>query len=269
MNQELAKALDVLQLTSRTFFIPISRLPERLKQAVTATYLCMRAIDEIEDHPHLSKETKIQLLRGVSLILRRSFDPEDLTRLFEPWSAILPDVTLQLPAWIRLCPEELHTEVFRATAVMADGMAKWCDRHWHIHDVADLNEYTFYVAGLVGLLLNEIWKWYDGTQMDTNLAVAFGRGLQAVNMIRNRDEDLEREVDYLPDGWQMEDLYEYAHKQLELAEYYVQSVRTREIWEFCRIPLVLAQGTLQAMKLGELKLSREAVAELVQSAITQ
>ncbi|SDY76800.1 squalene/phytoene synthase family protein [Thermoactinomyces sp. DSM 45892] len=267
MGLEMDKALEVLQLTSRTFFIPITRLPDGLKEAVTSAYLAMRAIDEIEDHPDLNKEIKIQLLRGVSLILREPFHADDIRRLFEPWSSILPEVTLLLPEWLELCPEALHIEVYRATAVMADGMAKWCDRHWDIRDVADLNEYTFYVAGLVGLLLNEIWKWHDGTQCDTNLAVAFGRGLQTVNIIRNRGEDLAREVDYLPEGWKMDDLYDYARKQLELADQYIKSIQTREIWEFCRIPYVLALGTLRAMELGNQKLTREAVVELVESAL--
>ena len=40
----------VLKNTSRTFFIPIARLPARLQETVASAYLSMRAIDEIEDH---------------------------------------------------------------------------------------------------------------------------------------------------------------------------------------------------------------------------
>ena len=40
----------MLEETSRTFYIPISRLPGGLQQAVGSAYLCLRAIDEIEDH---------------------------------------------------------------------------------------------------------------------------------------------------------------------------------------------------------------------------
>ncbi|MGH1332669.1 MAG: phytoene/squalene synthase family protein, partial [Exiguobacterium indicum] len=36
----------VLKATSRTFYIPISRLSQDLQEAVGAAYLCMRAIDE-------------------------------------------------------------------------------------------------------------------------------------------------------------------------------------------------------------------------------
>ena len=48
-----ADALDILKENSRTFYIPISRLPPGLQEAVASAYLCMRAIDETEDHPDL------------------------------------------------------------------------------------------------------------------------------------------------------------------------------------------------------------------------
>ncbi len=37
---------------------------------------------------------------------------------------------------------------------------------------------------------------------DRNLAISYGRGLQAVNILRNEKEDLtERGVSFVPDGW--------------------------------------------------------------------
>lgn len=36
-----------------------------LKEAVTSAYLCMRAIDEIEDHDELEDSLKIELLIGI------------------------------------------------------------------------------------------------------------------------------------------------------------------------------------------------------------
>ena len=43
------EVMRVLKETSRTFYIPVSRLPSKLQETVAAAYLCMRAIDEIED----------------------------------------------------------------------------------------------------------------------------------------------------------------------------------------------------------------------------
>ena len=58
------KAMDFLLSTSRTFFIPISHLPVGLQEAIGSAYLCMRAIDEIEDDPQLPADTKIFLLQS-------------------------------------------------------------------------------------------------------------------------------------------------------------------------------------------------------------
>ena len=44
------EAMHVLKLTSRTFYIPIKLLNPTLRKTVGSAYLCMRAIDEIEDH---------------------------------------------------------------------------------------------------------------------------------------------------------------------------------------------------------------------------
>ena len=40
--------MRILKETSRTFFLPIAKLPEGLREAVASGYLCMRAIDEVE-----------------------------------------------------------------------------------------------------------------------------------------------------------------------------------------------------------------------------
>ncbi len=61
-------ALDMLQKTSRTFFIPISRLPPGLQEAIASAYLCMRAIDEIEDHVQIETLEKKRQLRTISQV---------------------------------------------------------------------------------------------------------------------------------------------------------------------------------------------------------
>jgi farnesyl-diphosphate farnesyltransferase len=60
------------------------------------------------------------------------------------------------------------------------------------------------VAGAVGLILCEIWEWYEGTKTDRDLAIGYGRGLQSVNILRNGNEDAERGVTFYPPNWQKE-----------------------------------------------------------------
>ena len=113
-------------------------------------------------------------------------------------------------------------------------------------------------------MLSEIWKWYDGTETDRELAIGFGRGLQAVNILRNQDEDYEeRGVHFIPDGWTRKDVFDYARKNLHDADAYLEDIQTRNIKLFCRIPLALAKRTLKAMEDGKEKMSRQEVEEVV------
>ncbi|ERN41782.1 phytoene/squalene synthetase [Rubidibacter lacunae KORDI 51-2] len=245
----LQNAMDALKTTSSTFLSPIRGLPPRLKEAVTSAYLCMRAIDEIEDHPDLDNALKSKLLRSLSLTLQ-SANPtttvDDFTIELEPISDRLESVTMHLGEWALLAPVEIAPRVWDATAAMADRMAHWAECNWKMRSKADLDCYTFSVAGAVGLLLSDLWGWYDKTQTDRTYAIGFGRGLQAVNILRSRSEDLARGVDFLPNGWSITDLHKYASNNLSLADAYCSSLPPGPALNFCRIPLKLAYGALRS-----------------------
>lgn len=259
-------ALDILHSTSRTFFIPINQLPDSLKQAVVSTYLCMRAIDQIEDHPTLDRKLKANLLRKISFDLQSGIDESfalNLSSELGLYQNDLEEVSLRLGEWALLAPTSIAPRIWDATAAMAERMAFWVDHNWEISTERDLNSYTFSVAGTVGLTLSDLWCWYDGTQTDRSKATSFGRGLQSVNILRNYTEDKARGVDFFPDGWTTEDMHKYARRNLKIAKTYNQSLPEGPILNFCQIPLTLAEHTLDALAQGKNKLNRHDVASLL------
>ncbi len=262
------RALETLKQTSRTFYIPIVRLPEKLQDAVASAYLCMRAIDEIEDTPDLDNQTKARLLRSISLRLQEISDIDAYEGIgvdLKPYSDVLPDVSLSIGEWASLAPTSIAPRIWDATAAMADRMAYWAEQNWQIKTEADLDRYTFSVAGAVGLLLCDLWAWYDGTITDRSQAIAFGRGLQAVNIVRNQGEDSLRGVSFVPDGWTSKDVQSYARRQLQQADLYIKALpKNSPALLFCQIPYILAKGTLDAIALGKPKLSRNDVLSLVE-----
>ncbi|MEW6497606.1 MAG: phytoene/squalene synthase family protein [Cyanobacteriota bacterium] len=263
----LKDALEVLAETSRTFHIPISRLPLGLQEAVTSAYLCMRAIDEIEDHPVLDNPTKAKLLRLMSLKLQaaaENFAIADFSDGFSLHRELLPEVTIRMSEWALLAPEDIAFRIWDTTAAMADRMAYWADNNWTIQTESDLDRYTFSVAGAIGLLLSDLWAWYDGTQTNRTHAVGFGRGLQAVNILRNHTEDLTRGVDFFPEGWSNEHMQTYARRNLALADAYTNALPEGPALDFCQIPLLLAHGTLDALSHGREKLTRIEVLALLE-----
>jgi farnesyl-diphosphate farnesyltransferase len=256
--------IDVLKQTSRTFFIPISLLPGGLQEAVGSAYLCMRAVDEIEDHPVLAAEPKVRLLRGVSALFQEqtnvtTFAHEQFAALFAQSPVALPRVTLGLSRWACQAPEPIAPRIWDAAAAMADRMAHWVEVDWNIRTEADLDHYTFSVAGAVGLLVCDIGGWMDGHQLHRVHALQFGRGLQAVNILRNRAADIARGVDFYPSGWTDAQMHVYARNNLERASAYAQSLPRAPFSYFIQVPLALAIATLDALERGEEKLSREAV----------
>ncbi len=227
-NMDLRRdALKILEATSRTFYIPISTLPSGLKEAVSSAYLCMRAIDEIEDHPELDNATKSYLLRNISLTLQAGVDgfaADAFSLGFSGYESYLEEVSVRIREWSILAPESIAPRIWDATAAMADRMAYWAERNWQIDTESDLDRYTFGVAGAVGLLLSDLWNWYDGTQTNRTQAIGFGRGLQAVNILRNHSEDLKRGVDFYPEGWTATDMQDYARRNLILGDAYTHSL---------------------------------------------
>ena len=262
------RALQTLKQTSRTFYIPIARLPGELQNAVASAYLCMRAIDEIEDTPDLDNYTKAKLLRSISLRMQEVTNLDDYLRIgsdLVPYANVLPEVSLSIGEWASLAPETIAPRVCDATAAMADRMAYWSERNWQIDTEVELDRYTFSVAGAVGLLLSDLWSWYDGTITNRTQAIAFGRGLQAVNIVRNQGEDLQRGVSFVPEGWSDRDVQDYARRQLKQAKLYIESLpKGSPALSFCQIPYVLAKGTLDAIAIGKPKLSRHDVLNLVE-----
>lgn len=258
--------MRVLKETSRTFYIPITFLDKELKYTVSAAYLAMRAIDEIEDHEEVANEVKHDVLRKVEqLLLAPQFDEQAYNEALAPIHEKMPEVTMRLADWIEVCPAAARTIVTRSTSEMAGGMAKWALANWQVHTREDLDDYTYYVAGLVGVMLSELWEWSAGIKTDRDLAIGYGRGLQAVNILRNEQEDMdERGVSFVPDDWTRAELFAYAEENLTKADLYMKDINKRSIKLFCRLPLALAHKTLQAMKDGREKMSRAEVEATVE-----
>lgn len=260
-----ALVMRVLKETSRTFYLPVVRLPSVLQETIASAYLCMRAVDEIEDHRTLDTSSKAHLLSQVSLAFQAQASIQAFDELEQTFSNYpeLPEVTVRLREWAFHAPMAIAPRIWDATAAMAERMAYWVRRNWQIITRDDLDRYTFSVAGAVGLLLCDIWAWFDGSQIDRLCAIYFGRGLQAVNILRNRTEDLKRHVDFFPLGWSKEQMFDYAQNNLNLAKVEIAHMPRSAFKYLVEIPLLLAEATLEVLKRGEEKLSRSAVLQIL------
>lgn len=262
-------AIRLLTSTSRTFVVPIMRAPGKLRKAIGSAYLCMRAIDEIEDHPDMPGTIKDQLLSGISerLLNAESELPVNaFDDLLNPHRDTLPEVSMKLGRLLSWTPPEMRGLVERSTGDMAHAMAGWVRNEWHIVTEHDLDRYTFDVAGRVGLMLSAFWRWHEDVDTPDDEAVSFGRALQAVNILRNDGEDAQRKVNFYPAGWTRADMMDYTRRQMVHADRYMERLpRDSAAYDFCVIPLSLAKSTLEALEQGKEKLSRDDVMRVIAS----
>ncbi|PRQ08896.1 squalene/phytoene synthase family protein [Enhygromyxa salina] len=244
----LFNAHSVIRQYSTTWYDPVTRMPARLNEATSCAYLLMRAIDEIEDHPTLNATSKAYLLRGVSARFQTRSRSADFDALFAPYRADLPEVTLRTSEWANLAPSDIAPRVRETFAIMAERMADWALADWDIHVEADLDRYTYAVSGTLVLLLSDLWTWYDGTAANRTYGISYGRALQAINILKDKSEDLGRGVDFWPNGWTRTHLMAYAKRELLLADKYVDTLGSGPAHEFCAGPLRAAWQVLDMQR---------------------
>lgn len=203
----------ILPLVSRTFALTIPQLPPALARVVGNAYLLCRVADTVEDEPAIDAESKRALEQGfIDVVTGRA--------AAEPWSAqtvaLLSAATLdaerdlvrQLPLVMDVnasfSPAQ-RAAIARCVAIMGQGMHRF-QRDAGVHglrDQAEMDRYCYYVAGVVGEMLTELFCTHDpqiaacGETLRRH-AVSFGQGLQMTNILKDQWEDRARGVSWLP-----------------------------------------------------------------------
>jgi 4,4'-diapophytoene synthase len=221
------KALQdqLLPGVSRTFALTIPQLPGALRAVVTNAYLLCRIADTIEDEVALSAEEKKRFSDWfVDVVASRRPAAPFASALVPKLSASTLDAEREL---IRETPGVIAVTVSfsprqrdaleRCVRIMCDGMPRF-QRIATLNGLADVQEldsYCYYVAGVVGEMLTELFCSYspDIERQRTRLAplaVSFGLGLQLTNIIKDIWDDRRRGVSWMP-----RDIFQRAGVDLE------------------------------------------------------
>jgi farnesyl-diphosphate farnesyltransferase len=203
---------QILPHVSRTFALTIPQLPEPLRTAVTNAYLLCRIADTIEDDPAIPAAETLALLQHLTAVVRGA---EDAAPLGQELARRLSDSTLpaerelaanlQRVIRVTLALGEPRAAVQRCIDLMSHGMHHF-QRTVSLAGLprsSDLDSYCYYVAGVVGEMLTELFCWYSpaiAAERDTlsGLAVSFAQGLQMTNILKDFWEDRSRGATWLP-----------------------------------------------------------------------
>lgn len=296
----------ILPYVSRTFALTIPQLPPALRTAVTSAYLLCRIADTIEDEPALSAAETLAFLQEFRAAVSGSTEPALLARDLERRLSerTLPeerDLVSNMDRVIRMTRalDELpRAAIQRCVDLMCYGMPHF-QHSASVRGLArssDLDDYCYYVAGVVGEMLTELFCDYSPDIARQRaplqkLAASFAQGLQMTNILKDVWEDRSRGACWLPQevfvrhgldlaqlspehydtrfGSSMRELIGVAHGHLRNALTFTLLIPSKEtgIRRFCLWAIGLAVLTLQKIYRNprftsgaQVKVSRSAVA---------
>jgi farnesyl-diphosphate farnesyltransferase len=204
---------QILPHVSRTFALTIPQLPLGLRTAVTCAYLLCRIADTIEDEPALSPPETLAFLQRFSALLVGRGDPALLAREIE---GRLSDRTLaterdlvsnmeRVLAVMGRLNEPQRAAIQRCVELMCHGMPRFqfSASLKGLARSSDLDDYCYYVAGVVGEMLTDLFCDYSPEIARhrpalSAIAASFAQGLQMTNILKDVWEDRSRGACWLP-----------------------------------------------------------------------
>jgi farnesyl-diphosphate farnesyltransferase len=203
----------ILPFVSRTFALTIPQLPAGLRSVVANAYLLCRIADTIEDEPALGADDKRRFEEELAAVVAGRLDAGLLAdavvpRLSQQTLESERDLMRQLPLVIEVLrsfrPAQ-QSALLRCVTVMGRGMHRF-QRSASLLGLADQREmdrYCYYVAGVVGEMLTELFCDFDPVMASRRepmmrLAVSFGQALQMTNILTDQWEDRARGACWLP-----------------------------------------------------------------------
>ncbi|HIJ50877.1 MAG TPA: phytoene/squalene synthase family protein [Nitrospinae bacterium] len=209
---------QTLPKVSRTFALNIKTLQGRLHRSVLIAYLFCRTVDTVEDAAKLDPKIKIKLLLEFSrLIENREYRLDHIDSWLDDCATVdgstndldlLRNIKRVFNVFDSL-KSNYQDQIIPAVSKMAKGMAHFQSRFQFgeitpLENEEDLEEYCYFVAGVVGEMLCDLFLQKLTTLPESarrimkENAVSFGLGLQMTNISKDVMADRERGWSYIP-----------------------------------------------------------------------
>jgi farnesyl-diphosphate farnesyltransferase len=262
---------ELLRKTSRTFALAIPLLPEPTKRNTCLAYLLFRIADTLEDAELWSRPARAAALEAFHALLDRPSAAQAEERARQ-WLVHPPTKNESCIELVAAMPEVLD-EVARlepsAQAILfkhakrtADGMRTTVltmdeSGGLRLGSIEELRAYCYIVAGIVGELLTELFV-HDAPSLEsvrTTLEehqVAFGEGLQLVNILKDQRADAADGRAYLPAAVARGEVFALARHDMARARTYIAALERgrapRGFIAFTTLSADLADATLDRVE---------------------
>ena len=210
---------EILRSVSRSFYLSIRFLPGQLREPIALAYLLARIADTIADTAQIATSVRMETLKLLSSGIQGTASREAVTELVESFVSLQENEReRQLLASLRDCLAQLegmeHVDRNDIRVVLEQitrGQMLDLERFGDPKEVralgtaADLDEYTYLVAGCVGefwtrLCYRHVRQFASRTE-DEMLALGkrYGMSLQLINVLRDAGSDLRAGRCYFPE----------------------------------------------------------------------
>ncbi len=208
----------ILKSVSRSFYLTIQFLPRPLRNPVSLAYLLARATDTIADTAAVPVEVRLTNLGDLARVIAGELDFSALEKPLRDFAARQTDPPeLTLIENLRACCARLdkiepvdRAEIREVLKTIVKGQQLDLERFAQpsgprgLRSSCELEEYTYLVAGCVGEFWTDLgfrhfpkFATRSPNEM-TRLGIEYGKGLQLINVLRDRAADLANGRDYLP-----------------------------------------------------------------------
>jgi farnesyl-diphosphate farnesyltransferase len=270
-------ANEVLKGVSRSFYLSLRLLPAPMRGAASLGYLLARTSDTLADSAQASVDLRLQCLdsfncavaenaeapRWPVAILQTIPDPRE-RRLLESSTEVFRGLHALPPAEAQLVREVLETIVSGQSLDLLRFATASRQAPVALRDDAELDDYAWRVAGCVGAFWTQLGfltlgdRYSTAPQQDLLAqGIAYGKGLQLVNILRDLAADLAMGRCYLPVADpQDRDALVACHARwllradawLAQGERYAATLVTRRLRAATRLPALIARSTLVPLR---------------------
>jgi farnesyl-diphosphate farnesyltransferase len=208
----------ILRDVSRSFFLSLRLLPSPLRDPISLAYLLARATDTLADTADIPVAQRLESLPKLIGAIEGTTPPEavaDLGRSFAPLQRSAAERSLieSLPAsldWLLSMEDGDREDIRGVLHNITRGQMLDLQRFGGATEIralqsaAELDEYTYLVAGCVGEFWTRICSRKLGAFADRDeaemigLGVGYGQALQLTNILRDAGADLRAGRCYLP-----------------------------------------------------------------------
>lgn len=267
----------VLKGVSRSFYLTLRLLPWQMRAAASVGYLLARTSDTLADTAAAPLDMRMdalaqfrQAVAGTAEVPRWSAALHN--SLTDARERKLLECSGDIFFWLAALPAEEKALVVEVVEIIVSGQVLDLERFANasaeapiaLESDAMLEDYTWRVAGCVGAFWTKLGFLTMGARFSSasqellmRKGIAYGKGLQLVNILRDVVEDLANGRCYLPvvDSHNIPDLLasharwrEQAIEWVGEGEMYAKTLPSRRLRAATALPALLASKTLEPMR---------------------